>query len=125
MPIANAIGIAINTRVSVELLATSPRATPTVKLVGFPSFDFDTMTMRCEPFGVFAGILKFPITEPSGLTTAEPIKTGVEKSHASTVPPGVKPASFTRTTSPAFRRTFPSESNGRAVPFSSKPPSSF
>ena len=56
-PMANVIGIAIRTRVSVEVVEISPTRIPSVKEVGLPFANLAVTTIRCVPDFVPAGNL--------------------------------------------------------------------
>ena len=70
-PIAKAIGIAIKTRVSVEVVEISPTRIPRVNVVGLPFAILAVTTIRCVPDLVPAGNRYVPLTVPSAPTTVE------------------------------------------------------
>ena len=102
-PTAMAIGIAINTRVSVEVVEIFPTNIPRVNVVDLPFGSFAVTTTRWEPDFVPAGNLNVPLTVPSMPTTAVPNCVGVENNHTSTEEPGLKPPTLILISSPAFK----------------------
>ena len=100
-PIAKAIGIAIKTRVSVEVVEISPTRIPRVNVVGLPFANLAVTTTRCVPDLVPAGNRYVPLTVPSAPTTAVPNCVGVENNHTSTSDPGLKPPTLILISSPA------------------------
>ena len=120
-PIASVIGIAIRTRVRVEVVETSPTRIPRVNVVDLPFGNFAVTAIRCDPSSMLLGIVNVPVTRPSVSTFVVPKRTGVENIHTSTCVPTLKPPILSLKTSPLVRRKLPSASSERVPPEESRP----